>query len=79
MLSDVVIFWFRNDLRVGDNLALVEACASAGRLLPVYCHDPSADAPTRWGFVRRGPHRRAFLEAALANRVAGADATESAG
>ena len=65
MGSDVVIFWFRSDLRVGDNLALAEACASAGRLLPVYCHDPAADAPTRWGFARRGPHRRAFLEAAL--------------
>jgi len=65
MGADVVIFWFRNDLRVGDNLALAEACASAARLLPVYCHDPAADAPTRWGFARRGPHRRAFLEAAL--------------
>ena len=65
MGADVVIFWFRNDLRVGDNLALAEACASAACLLPVYCHDPAADAPTRWGFARRGPHRRAFLEAAL--------------
>ena len=60
-----LICWFRNDLRVGDNPALVEACAWAGRVLPVYCHDPAADAPTRWGFVRRGPHRRAFLAAAL--------------
>ena len=51
--------------RVMTRPALVEACASAGRLLPVYCHDPAADAPTRWGFARRGPHRRAFLEAAL--------------
>ena len=65
MGSDVVIFWFRSDLRVGDNLALAEACASAARLLLVYCHDPAADAPTRWGFARRGPHRRAFVEAAL--------------
>ena len=78
MLSDVVIFWFRNDLRVGDNPALVEACASAGRLLPVYCHDPSADAPTRWGFVRRGPHRRAFLEAALGDLDAALRARGSA-
>lgn len=65
MSSTTVIHWFRNDLRLGDNPALVEACTSAGRLLPVYCHDPAAAAPTRWGFVRRGPHRRAFLEAAL--------------
>ncbi len=60
-----LIYWFRNDLRLGDNLALVEACGAAACVLPVYCHDPAADAPTRWGFVRRGPHRRAFLAAAL--------------
>ena len=47
MGSDVVIFWFRSDLRVGDNLALAEACASAARLLLIYCHDPATDAPTR--------------------------------
>lgn len=54
-----MIYWFRTDLRVGDNLA------SAARLLPVYCHDPAADTPTRWGFTRRGAHRRTFLDAAL--------------
>lgn len=60
-----VIYWFRNDLRLGDNLALLEACRTAAQLLPVYCHDPAAEATTRWGFVRRGQHRRAFLAAAL--------------
>lgn len=67
MGSELVIFWFRNDLRLGDNLALVEACGAAGRVLPVYCHDPAAEASTRWGFARRGPHRSAFLAAALAD------------
>lgn len=65
MAPERVIHWFRNDLRLGDNPALAEACASAGGLIPVYCHDPAVDAPTRWGFVRRGAHRRAFLAAAL--------------
>lgn len=63
--GDGVIYWFRTDLRVGDNLALAAASASAARLLPVYCHDPAADTPTRWGFTRRGAHRRTFLNAAL--------------
>lgn len=67
MGSELVIFWFRKDLRLGDNLALVEACGAAGRVLTVYCHDPAAEASTRWGFARRGPHRRAFLAAALAD------------
>ena len=61
----VIIYWFHNDLRVGDNPALNAACASAARLLPVYCHDPAEDAATPWGFVRRGAHRQTFLAAAL--------------
>jgi deoxyribodipyrimidine photo-lyase len=67
MTSGIVIHWFRNDLRVGDNLALREAAAAAGCLLPVYCHDPAEEAITRWGFVRRGAHRQAFLSSALAD------------
>lgn len=60
-----VIYWFRNDLRLADNAALVAACRAATRLVCVYCHDPAQDAATRWGFVRRGAHRRAFLDATL--------------
>ncbi len=67
MTSGIVIQWFRNDLRLGDNLVLGEAAADTGRLLPVYCHDPAEDEITRWGFVRRGAHRQAFLSAALAD------------
>ena len=69
MFSNALIYWFRNDLRLCDNASLLLACASAEsrRLLPVYCHDPAEDAATRWGFVRRGPHRRAFLAAGLAD------------
>lgn len=65
MSLSVVIHWFRTDLRLGDNPALHAACASAGRLLAVYCHDPAEDGLTPWGFGRRGSHRRAFLAAAL--------------
>ena len=67
MSLNVVVYWFRSDLRLGDNAALHLACASAeGRcLLPVYCHDPAEDAVTPWGIMRRGPHRRGFLAAAL--------------
>ena len=65
MSARPLIFWFRQDLRLGDNLALQAACAAGLPVLPVYCHDPAQDAPSRWGFVRRGGHRRAFLSAAL--------------
>ena len=66
MALRTVILWFRNDLRLADNLALREACAQADRLLPVFVHDPGDDQATPWGFVRRGPHRRAFQATALA-------------
>ncbi|MBZ2190142.1 DASH family cryptochrome [Alcanivorax sp. JB21] len=48
------LFWFRNDLRVDDNPALLRACAD-GRVVPVYCLERS----------RRGTHRQRFLCEAL--------------
>ena len=59
------IFWFRNDLRLTDNPALQAAIGTASCLLPVFCHDPAADAMTQWGFARVGAHRTYFLRAAL--------------
>ncbi len=64
------LYWFRNDLRLGDNPALAEACAASSALLPVFCHDPSQDAGTRWGFVRRGVHRQRFVHDSLSDLAA---------
>jgi len=61
------LYWFRNDLRLGDNPALAEAGAASSALLPVFCHDPAQDADTRWGFVRRGPHRQRFVHDSLSD------------
>jgi len=60
------LYWFRNDLRLGDHPALLDACAQADRVLPVFIHDTRQDAPTRWGFARMGAHRHAVLASALA-------------
>lgn len=38
------IVWFRRDLRLSDNPALYHA-ASAGKVIPVFIHDPGADGP----------------------------------
>jgi deoxyribodipyrimidine photo-lyase len=62
-----VIYWFRNDLRLQDNPALVLACKTATHLLPVFFHDPQFDADTPWGFIRVGAHRRQFLKDTLAD------------
>lgn len=72
------IYWFRNDLRLLDNLAFTLACGKATKLLPVFIHDAenSPDTTsniaekTRWGFVRVGSHRQHFLAATLANLTA---------
>ncbi len=63
MGNDVVVMWFRRDLRVGDNPALV-AAADAGRVVPLFVHDDALARPS-------GANRVAYLHATL--DVLGAD------
>jgi deoxyribodipyrimidine photo-lyase len=51
------VMWFRRDLRLGDNPALLEAAAD-GAVLPLFVLDPAL-----WGPA--GPPRRAYLGASL--------------
>jgi deoxyribodipyrimidine photo-lyase len=51
------VMWFRRDLRLGDNPALVEAAAD-GPVLPLFVLDPALSGPA-------GPPRRAYLGASL--------------
>ncbi|MDN4159888.1 cryptochrome/photolyase family protein [Nocardioides abyssi] len=51
------VMWFRRDLRLRDNPALLEACAE-GPVLPLFVLDPHL-----WGPA--GPSRRAYLAASL--------------
>ncbi|QEI06338.1 DASH family cryptochrome [Pigmentiphaga aceris] len=62
-----VLFWFRNDLRLHDQLALRAACAQGTQhLLPVLCL-PDAAQDSGWGFARMGPHRRAWWASTIEN------------
>lgn len=62
-----VIFWFRNDLRLHDQLALHAACAQDTQyLLPVLCLS-DAEQDSGWGFARMGPHRRAWWADTMEN------------
>jgi deoxyribodipyrimidine photo-lyase len=69
MMKTLLIYWFRHDLRVNDNLALNHACDLAcdldAELLPVFCHTGAygclRTSQTTWGFARMSPHRQAFL------------------
>ena len=79
-----LIYWFKNDLRLIDNPALLEACNRADRLLPIYIHLPQAQAAHVFGFPREGFHRKAFLRESLKDlrvqlRALGSDLLEYAG
>jgi len=57
---------FRNDLRIHDNEALLEA-SKADRMIPVYVFDPRKFSATEYGFPRVGPHRIRFLMESVQN------------
>nr|XP_018679600.1 PREDICTED: cryptochrome DASH, chloroplastic/mitochondrial isoform X1 [Musa acuminata subsp. malaccensis] len=60
--SGVAIMWFRNDLRLMDNEALVRAWAASESVLPVYCVDPRNFGATHYfGFPKTGALRAQFL------------------
>lgn len=61
--ASTVVHWFRQDLRLHDNPALL-ASIQCDRLLPVACL-PLDDEPTPWGFARVGPHRASWHMQAL--------------
>lgn len=54
------LHWFRGDLRVADNEALLAACR-ADRVLAAYCFDPAQFGPGQYGFPKTGPYRAQFL------------------
>ncbi|NDG09198.1 MAG: deoxyribodipyrimidine photo-lyase [Actinobacteria bacterium] len=57
-MSKRAIFWFRRDLRLGDNPALLAAFDEADEVVPLFVMDDEiAD--------RAGAHRRAYLAASL--------------
>ncbi len=60
----VVLYWFRNDLRLADNPAFVKANATADSVLPIYIHQ-APDIKTHYGFERVGNHRQLFLRQSL--------------
>nr|XP_024385637.1 blue-light photoreceptor PHR2-like isoform X3 [Physcomitrium patens] len=61
------IVWFRNDLRVHDNEALVSANRDSLSILPVYCFDPKDYGKSSSGFDKTGPYRANFLLECVAN------------
>ncbi|CAN6193773.1 unnamed protein product [Urochloa humidicola] len=61
--AGVAVMWFRNDLRILDNEALVRAWAASEAVLPVFCVDPRIfEGSTHYfGFPKTGALRAQFL------------------
>lgn len=56
-----VIVWFKTDLRLEDNEALLKAMAHGEAVLPVYCFDDSDYEITKYGFAKTGSYRAQFI------------------
>ncbi|NVJ59397.1 MAG: DASH family cryptochrome [Gammaproteobacteria bacterium] len=59
------VFWFTNDLRLSDNLALRRACEQETHLDLVYCIDPKWMRPNALNCKTIGKHRYRFILEAL--------------
>ena len=59
------LYWFRNDLRLNDNLSLNLALKKSDEILFVYIHDIANEKNSPWGFKKMGEHRKLFLSQGL--------------
>jgi deoxyribodipyrimidine photo-lyase len=55
------LVWFRNDLRVNDNISLFKATQNTTKTIAVYCFDPRHFAETKYGFKKTEKFRAKFL------------------
>jgi len=61
------IVWFKTDLRLFDNEALIKAIEQSEQILPIYCFDDSHFETTQYGFKKMGSFRAQFLLESLQN------------
>ena len=59
------IYWFRNDLRVNDNISLNKALDDSDEILFVYIQDLKNFNNPHWSFPRLGNHRKTFISQGL--------------
>ncbi|WPP49380.1 DASH family cryptochrome [Catalinimonas niigatensis] len=55
------ILWFKNDLRLHDNVNLITALQNSKMVYPVYCFDPRNYQQTEIGLPKTGSFRGRFL------------------
>lgn len=60
-IMQVAIVWFRNDLRLHDNITLQQAIKQNNKIIPVYILDTALTEGTVFGFPKMGAYRRQFV------------------
>jgi deoxyribodipyrimidine photo-lyase len=67
-MNNIGVVWFRNDLRLHDNEALVNATKSADGILPVYVFDERIFlGKTSYGMPKTGRNRAKFIIESVTN------------
>ncbi len=67
-MKDTAVVWFRNDLRLHDNEALVKAIQGTDNVIPVYIFDPRIfSGKTKYGFRKTSYHRAKFILESVQN------------
>lgn len=66
-MSDCVLLWFKNDLRLTDNEAFQKALLSDKPVLPVFCFDPGLYDKLDLGFRKAGINRLRFSTECVAD------------
>jgi deoxyribodipyrimidine photo-lyase len=67
-MKETAIVWFRNDLRLHDNEALVKAISSADNIIPIYVFDERIfNGKTKFGFRKTEKYRTKFIIEAVQN------------
>ncbi|RMF65177.1 MAG: DASH family cryptochrome [Cyanobacteria bacterium J069] len=67
MVTQPILLWFRNDLRLHDHEPLHRAIASGAEVIPVYCFDPRQFGKTAFGFAKTGAFRAQFLQESVSD------------
>ncbi|MGK7921629.1 MAG: DASH family cryptochrome [Trichodesmium sp.] len=67
MNQNLIILWYRNDLRIHDHQPLNQALKAKAQILPIYCFDPRQFDKTNFGFPKTGAFRGKFLIESVAD------------
>lgn len=66
-MSNRIIYWFRNDLRLHDNEGFLKAVQSADEVIPVYVFDPRHFEVNFLNFKKTNSYRARFLVESVAD------------